>query len=260
VHLFDLPLLFVLVGLVLYCVLGGADFGAAFLDLTAGRGPEAEPVRTHTHESMAPVWEANHVWLIFCITVFWTAYPGAFGSIASTLAYALFAAGVGVVLRGASYALRTGWPEAEQRHGGKIDTVFELSSILTPFALGAAIGGIASGRVPFGNARGDLITSWLNPTSIAIGVLAVATGAYLAAVYLSGDATRRGDTDAAELFRTRAIAAWVGAGVIAVIGLIVLQNDAHALYRRMVDGPGLPALLVNLVAACVALWLILRRH
>jgi cytochrome d ubiquinol oxidase subunit II len=260
VHLYVLPLLFVLAGLVLYSVLGGADFGAAWWELTAGRGRGADRIREHAHGSMAPVWEANHVWLIFCITVFWTAYPGAFGSIASTLAYALFVAGLGVIFRGASYALRTGRADADQRHERVIDKVFEFSCVLTPFALGAAVGGIASGRVPYGNARGDLITSWLNPTSIAIGVLAVGTGAYLAAVYLSGDATRRGDIEVAERFRTRALASWVAAGVIAVVGLVVLHSDAHPLYARLVGGPGLPALLVNVAAALIALWLIVTRR
>jgi cytochrome d ubiquinol oxidase subunit II len=256
----ELPLLFVLAGLVFYTVLGGADFGAGWWELTAGRGRRGDQIREHAHESMAPVWEANHVWLLFAITVFWTAYPSAFGSIASTLAFALFVAGIGVILRGASYALRSGRADPNRRHERVIDTVFELSCVLTPFALGAAIGGIASRRVPYGNARGDMVTSWLNPTSVAVGVLAVATGAYLAAVYLSGDATRRGDTEAAERFRTRALASWLAVGVIAVAGLIVLHGDAHPLYRRLVAGPGLPALLVNLAAAFAAVWLIWTRR
>src|SRR6202165_4737781 len=103
-----LPLVFVLAGLALYTVLAGADFGAGFWQLFAGRGPHAERVREHAHHSMAPVWEANHVWLIFVLTVFWTSYPKAFGSIASTLAIPLFLAGIGIVFRGAAYALRVG--------------------------------------------------------------------------------------------------------------------------------------------------------
>src|SRR3954471_22374205 len=105
-HLYELPLVFALIGLALYGVLGGADFGAGFWQLTAGRGRSAERVREHAHDSMAPVWEANHVWLIFVLTVFWTAYPTAFGSIASTLSVPLFLAGIGVIFRGAAYALR----------------------------------------------------------------------------------------------------------------------------------------------------------
>src|SRR5213076_3216874 len=109
-------------------------------------------------------------------TVVWTAYPEAFGSIASTLSVPLFIAAVGIILRGAAYALRAG--TSAPRELRVIDTVFSLSSILTPFALGAAVGGIASLRVPVGNASGHLFSSWLNPTSILIGVLAVATAAY----------------------------------------------------------------------------------
>src|SRR5713101_4282209 len=103
-----LPLVFSLAGLGLYTVLAGADFGAGFWQLFAGRGMQAERVREHAHHSMAPVWEANHVWLIFVLTVFWTSYPTAFGSIASTLAAPLFIAAIGIIFRGAAYALRSG--------------------------------------------------------------------------------------------------------------------------------------------------------
>ena len=181
-----LPLVFVLCGLVLYAVLAGADFGAGVWQLLAGRGRRGKRVRDHAHHSMGPVWEANHVWLIFVLTIFWTAYPRAFGSIASTLAVPLFIAAIGIVFRGAAYALRAG--AASEREAAVIDTIFSLSSILTPFALGAAIGAIAIDRVPVGNAAGHLFSSWLNPTSILIGALAVSNGAYLAAVYLAADA------------------------------------------------------------------------
>src|ERR1700680_1960530 len=149
-----LPLVFVLAGVALYTVLGGADFGAGFWQLSAGRGERAEQIREHAHHSMGPVWEANHVWLIFVLTVFWTAYPRAFGSIASTLAVPLFIAAIGIIFRGTAYALRAG--AASDRESGVIDTIFSLSSILTPFALGAAIGAIATNRVPVGNAAGHL--------------------------------------------------------------------------------------------------------
>src|SRR3954454_23072661 len=204
-----LPLVFSLAGLALYTVLAGADFGAGFWQLFAGRGPHAERIREHAHHSMAPVWEANHVWLIFVLTVFWTAYPRAFGSIASTLALPLFIAALGIIFRGAAYALRSG--ASSPRESSLIDTIFSLSSILTPFALGAAIGGIATDRVPVGNATGHLVSSWLNPTSIFIGVLAVSNAAYLAAVYLAADAARLDDQALEREFRLRAL----GTGVVA---------------------------------------------
>src|ERR1700750_2494584 len=161
-----LPMVFVLAGLTLYMVLGGADFGAGLGHVRAGRGARAERVREHAHHAMGPVWEANHVWLIFVLTVFWTAYPRAFASIASTLGAVLLVAVLGIVLRGAAYALRAG--AATPRESAMIDTVFSLSSILAPFALGAAIGGIATDRVPVGNAAGHLFSSWLHPASMVL--------------------------------------------------------------------------------------------
>src|SRR3954454_23047476 len=107
-QLYELPLAFALAGLVLYTVIGGADFGAGFWQLVAGKGPRADQIRDHAHHAMAPVWEANHVWLVFVLTVVWTAYPAAFGSIASTLAIPLFVAGIGIILRGGAYAWRAG--------------------------------------------------------------------------------------------------------------------------------------------------------
>ncbi len=257
-HLYEIPLIFVLAGLVLYTVLGGADFGAGFWQLTAGGSERGERIRDHAHHSMATVWEANHVWLIFVLTVFWTAYPVAFGSIASTLCVALFIAGVGIIFRGAAYALRAG--TTSPREVRTVDTVSALSSILTPFALGAAVGGIASRRVPVGNATGNLITSWLNPTSILIGVLAVATSAYLAAVYLAADAARLGEADLEQRFRTRALGAGLAAGAIAVGGVVVLHSDAHPLYNQLLDGDGLPALIVSALAGLGTLGLVWRRR
>src|SRR6201992_214706 len=127
-HLYEIPLIFVLIGLVLYVVLAGADFGAGLWHLHAG--PRGERVRDHAYDSIGPVWEANHVWLIFVLTVTWTAYPTAFGSLASTLCVALLIAAIGIICRGAAYALRAGARVSEER---KIDTVLGISSIVSPF-------------------------------------------------------------------------------------------------------------------------------
>jgi len=258
VHLYELPLLFALIGLAFYTVLAGADFGAGWWELTAGRGREADSIRDHAHGAMGPVWEANHVWLIFVLTVVWTAYPVAFGSIASTLSIPLFIAAVGIIFRGTAYALRAG--ASTPRELRAIDTAFALSSILTPFALGAAVGGIASLRVPVGNAAGDPFSSWLNPTSLLIGVLAVATAAYLAAVFLCADAARLGETTLEQQFRTRALAAGLVSGAIALGGLAILRSDAPVLYHGLVEGRGLIGLLASIVAGIATLALVWRRR
>jgi cytochrome bd ubiquinol oxidase subunit II len=253
-----LPLVFVLAGVVLYAVLAGADLGAGFWQLFAGRGQHAEQIREHAHKSMAPVWEANHVWLIFVLTVFWTAYPAAFGSIASTLSVPLFLAGIGIVFRGAAYALRSG--ASTRRELSVIDTIFSASSILTPFALGAVVGAIATGSVPVGNAAGDQFSSWLGSTSILVGVLAVATSAYLAAVYLAADAARRNEQELERAFRVRALGAGVVAGAVALAGLVVLRGDARSLYDELVSGKALSAVIVSVLAGLATLVLVYRRR
>jgi cytochrome d ubiquinol oxidase subunit II len=223
--------------------------------LTAGRGPAAERLRDHAHHALAPVWEANHVWLLFAVTVSWTAYPRVFASVFSTLCAPLFLAAVGIIMRGAAYALRSGSPDRRA-----IDVLFAASSILTPFGLGAAVGGIASGRVPVGNAAGDLIDSWVNPTSIAVGTLAVAVSAYLAAVYLAADAARREAPGLAESFRARGIVSGVVAGALALASLAAMRSDAPRLYDRLAGGSGLAAVLVSAVAGVLALVMLVRRH
>ncbi len=250
----ELPMVFVLLGLVFYVVLGGADFGAAIWQALTGRGERGDALREHAHTAVGPVWEANHVWLIFVLTVTWTAYPAALGSLASTLSVALFVAGLGIIVRGAAYALRSG--TSDRREIGRIDAASAVSSVLTPFALGAAIGGLATGRVPYGNAKGDLLTSWLNPTSIFIGALAVAFCAYLAAVYLSADAARRDDADLVAAFRARALGAGAVAGVLSIAGLVVLHHDAYRLYHELVAGDGLPALIVSVLAGLATFGLV----
>src|SRR3954451_7284054 len=207
---------------------------------------------------MGPVWEANHVWLIFVLTVVWTAYPTAFGSIASTLSVPLFIAAVGIVFRGVAYALREG--ATGPRELSAIDTVFSISSGLTPFALGTAIGGIASGRVPVGNAAGGQFSSWLNPTSVLVGVLAVTTAAYLAAVFLCADATKLGDERLEEQFRRRALGAGIVAGVVAIAGLGVIASDADRIFHRLTTGAGLAGLVISLVAGVATLALVWRRQ
>jgi cytochrome bd ubiquinol oxidase subunit II len=250
-HLYDVPMVFILIGLTLYVVLGGADFGAAIWQLHRD-----DRVRDHAHDSMAPVWEANHVWLIFVLTVLWTAYPTAFGSIASTLSAALLLAGFGIIIRGAAYALRAGVETPGQAR--RIDAMSAVSSVMAPFFLGAAAGGIASGRVPVGNAAGDLFTSWFNPTGIVIGLIAVASSAYLAAVFLAADAARLGKDDLVPHFRTRALAAGAVSGALAVIGLIVLHSDAERLYHGLTQGDGLPALIVSVLAGLATVPLVWR--
>ena len=254
-----MPLLISWVALVLYTLLAGADFGAGLWQLTAGRGAHGRRLRDHAHHAMAPVWEANHVWLVLVLTVMWTAYPTVFGSVCSTLSIPIFLAAIGIVLRGLCYAVQGATEEPAERRF--IDTAFALSSILTPFMLGTVIGGIASGRVPVGNAKGDLVTSWVNPTSLVSGCLAVTVGAYLAAVFLAADARRHPGSGRLErAFRGRALIAGVAAGVLALVGLAVLAGDAPRILAGLSSGWGLAAALVSAVGGVTSLLLVRLRR
>jgi cytochrome d ubiquinol oxidase subunit II len=253
----ELPLLLALVGLAAYVVLGGADFGAGVWYMLLP-GERRRPLRDHSYHAMGPVWEANHVWLIFVLVVVWTAYPVAFGAIFSTLSVPLFAAALGIILRGACYALRG--VVSGRREERILGALFGVSSALTPFALGAAIGGLASGRVPVGNAAGDPFSSWLNPTSVLVGVLAIVTSAYLAAVWLTADAAREDKDDVADAFRRRALAAGAVAGAVAVAGLLVVRSDAERIYAGLTSGAGLVAVLASAGAGAATLRFVARRR
>jgi cytochrome d ubiquinol oxidase subunit II len=253
----EVPLLLALLGLAAYVVLGGADFGAGVWYL-ALRGRGKDRLRDHTYHAMGPVWEANHVWLIFVLVVVWTAYPKAFGSIASTLYVPLFVAALGIILRGTAYALRgqvTG-----PREEGVLGAIFGISSFVTPFALGTVVGAIASDRVPVGNAQGDPIDSWLNPTSLAVGVIAVVTSAYLAAVWLTADAERAGEEDLVEAFRRRALVAGAVAGAVALGALLVLHGDARRIFDGLTSGAGLIGVIGSALAGMATMFWVARRR
>jgi cytochrome bd ubiquinol oxidase subunit II len=247
-----------ILGLTAYAVLGGADFGAGLWDLTAGGAQRGGRARGLIQRSMSPVWEANHVWLIFVLVVLWTAFPVFFGSIMSTLYVPLALAAAGIILRGTAFAVRGQAATLNEARG--FGALFATSSVLVPFCFGAALGGIASGRVPVGNALGEPWESWLNPTSLLVGALAVVTGAYLAAVYLAGDAAKLGEADLESGFRARALGAGVLSGVIAIGGLAVLRSDARPLYDGLTSGGGLACVIVSGVFGALTLALVWSRR
>jgi len=244
-----------LAAVVAYALFGGADFGAGFWDLTAG-GPErgARP-RAVIERSIGPVWEANHVWLIFIFVVLWTAFPEAYASITLTLFVPLMIAALGIVLRGSSFAFRK--VVVTTRNRRLFGAAFAASSVLVPYCMGAIVGGIATGRVPPGGQAGDPVDSWINPTSVVGGVLAVAAAAYLSAVYLEWDARRLGQTDMVEYFRRRAVAAAVTVAVIAAAGSFVLHADADYLFDGLTTR-ALPVLILSGACGAGAVLLLVR--
>ena len=201
-----------------------------FWDLIAGGAKRGERPREVIDHAIAPVWEANHVWLIFVFVVLWTCFPEAYASITLTLFVPLTLAAFGIVLRGASFAFRKAVFRTRDRRN--FGAAFALSSVLVPYSLGTVVGGIASGRVPSGGKAGDPWDSWVNPTSVLGGVLAVTVAAYLAAFFLVRDAGRLSDDTMVAYFRRRAAAAGVAAGAVSVVGIFVLHARRRLRVRR----------------------------
>jgi cytochrome bd ubiquinol oxidase subunit II len=239
-----------------YAVFGGADFGAGFWDLVAGGAARGARPRALVDHSVGPVWEANHVWLVFALVVLWTAFPEAFASITLTVFVPLTLVALGIVLRGASFAFRKSLFRTSERR--VLGAIFAFSSVLVPYCMGAVAGAIASGRVPPGGEAGDPWSSWVNPTSIIGGLLAVTVGAYLAAVYLIWDARRLADDLMVEYFRRRAIATAIVAAVVALVGIFVLRSDSRYVFDGLTSR-ALPLVVLSVICGSGSLLLLLRQ-
>jgi len=231
-------------GATAYALFGGADFGGGFWDLVAGGAERGERPRALIQRSLTPVWEANHVWLIFILVVLWTAFPPAFSAVMTTLYVPIALAALGIVLRGSGFAFRKSIEGLSGRRAA--GATFAISSLLTPFFMGAVVGAIASGNVP-ADGNGAPFSSWLEPLPLLTGAMFVASGAYLAAVFLIGDARRAGDGEMQRYFAQRALAAAAVAGVAAAFGLVELHAEARYVFDRLTS-EGLP--LVILSALC----------
>jgi cytochrome d ubiquinol oxidase subunit II len=238
-------------GVTIYAIFGGADFGAGIWDLLArnktgraGARPyiSADRVRAQIDRSIGPVWEANHVWLIFVLVVLWTAFATAFSAIMTTLYIPLSLAALGIVLRGAGFAFRHALPGPVERPASR---VFGVASVLTPFFMGTVVGAIASGEVPAGG-DGDPTGSW-------IGFLPLVTGA----LFVVRDSGAVGDLELRDYFARRALVAAVIAGAAAVAGVIALHADGRYVYDGLTSWPGIALVILSGLCGLVALGLLL---
>lgn len=242
-------------GVVLYALFGGADFGSGFWDLTAGGARRGGRLRVLIDHSIGPVWEANHVWLIYILVFLWTAYPTVFAAVMTTCFVPMILALLGIVLRGANFAFRK--YSATVAQARVFGILFAGASLITPFFLGTVAGAVASGRVPI-EGRGDLVTSWLNPTSLLGGTIAVGVCVFLAGVFLAADAARAGDASLAEYLRTRAALAGVVTGAVAVAAIEPIRRDAPTLGDGL-TGRAAPLIVVSALGGIATIALVLRR-
>lgn len=237
-----------------YACAGGTDYGAGFWDLLAGGAERGKRPRWLIDHAMAPVWETNNVWLIFVLVVMWTGFPVLFQTVFTAMWLPLALAAVGLVLRGAGFALRK--PTRRLARRRVYGAAFAVSSVVTPFFLGAVVGGLATGRVaPGTKASAD---AWSNGTSVIAGLLTVAATAFLGAVFLTADARRFDAADLVGYFRLRA---WSSLGVIAVlavVGLVVTDDDARYVHDGLTSGIGLALVLAAAVGALATAGLLYR--
>ena len=237
---------------VLYAVFGGADFGSGVWDLTAGDDESGAPTRRLVDHAIGPVWEANHVWLIFVLVLLWTGFPDAYGALMREVAVPLWLAGLGIVTRGAGFAFRKYAPTL--RYARLAGVVFAASSLITPFFLGAIAGAVASGRVTLAGDVGPFEV-WVGPTSILGGVLAIATSTFLAGVLLAAEASSLDEHTLAAELRTKSLIGGVITGAIALAGIPVILSDAETLADGLL-GRGLPFILASAVAGLATMALL----
>ena len=251
----DVVALVLLLAITAYACGGGTDYGAGFWDLMAGGADRGERPRALIDYAMAPVWEANNVWLVFVLVVMWTGFPTLLAAVFSTVWIALVLGVFGLVLRGAGFAFRK--PTRRLASRRRYGAMFGISSILTPFFFAAAIGGVASGRVRV-DSRGDPVTSWLNPTSITFGVLTTAATAFIGAVFLQQDARRFAGAGLVEYFRRRALGSAAVMLLVGIAGLVVLRYDARYVFDGLLRGSGLAFVILALASAMVTVVLVAR--
>ncbi|MEP6653311.1 MAG: cytochrome d ubiquinol oxidase subunit II, partial [Myxococcales bacterium] len=231
--------------LVLYFLLGGADFGGGVWDLLA-TGPRRAAQRAAIEHALGPVWEPNHVWLILVIVVLFTAFPRAFAALATGLYVPLTLFLVGIVLRGSAFSFRAAdhHDDEGQRRWGRI---FAIASVIAPFLLGAMVATIAAG----GLASGAGGATWISPFSIACGVLSLTLAAFLAATYLTVEVT---EPELREDFRRRALVAGAAAGAVAGVAFLLARTQAPLIHAGLSKRPFTwPLHLVTGAAAAGAL-------
>jgi len=222
-----------------YALMGGADFGGGVWDLLAS-GPRRVEQRELIASSIAPIWEANHVWLIVVVVLLFTAFPAAYSTLGIVLHVPLTVMLVGIVLRGSAFVFRSygSRARAQRRRWG---VAFAIASVVTPLLLGMIIGAVASGEVATASRRVGVasfsavfIQPWLAPFPLSVGLFALVLFAFLAAVYLTIEAK---DEELRNDFRSRALIMAVMVAVSAATALVLSRWAAPRVAAGLTDAP-----------------------
>ena len=238
-----------------YALFGGADFGGGIWDLLAGNAERGAAPRELIDESITPVWEANHVWLVFILVLLWTAFPPAFAAIMTALFVPLSLSLLGIVLRGVGFAFRH---TAERLRMQQLTgALFAASSLIAPFFMGTVVGAVVTGQVPV-HAAGNVLAAWTSPTAILTGFLFVAACAYISAVLLVTEARQRRQKELVSYFSLRAIAAGVLTGALAGGTFAELSVSSPHVFAGL-TGRALPLVAISIAAGIAVLGMLWLR-
>ena len=248
-----------LVGLMIYAALGGADFGGGVWDLFA-TGPRRHVQRQAIARAMGPVWEANHVWLIFVIVVLFTCFPYGYGPIGIALFVPFHLALAGIMLRGAAFVFRAYARPSRETTAALPGTVFGIASVISPFLLGPGLRASSTQGGVRVNAEGTVspmgLSHWLSPYALGCGLLALSTCAYLAAVYLTVET----DGELREDFRLRAIVSGTTTAGLALLVLVFVRCEADWFFRQLVSPHSWPVLAAGLACFAASAWAVFGRR
>ena len=249
-----------LISLIIYMLTGGADFGGGIWDLFAA-GRRAKAQRSLIAHAIAPIWEANHVWLIVIVVLLFVAFPVAFAAISTALHIPLTLMLIGIVLRGTAFVFRTYDVQSDAIHR-RWSRLFAIASAITPVMLGITLGAVASGTIHIdvesGQVETDFISTWFAPFPFAIGFFTLTLCALLAAVYLTLETE---DTELREDFRRRALLAAVGVGAMAGLSFILSAEGAPTIRRGLGSAAwSIPFQILTGVVALWAIWTIWKRQ
>lgn len=247
--------------LIAYAVLGGADFGAGVWDMFAF-GTDAQHQHDLIDQALGPVWEANHVWIIFLVVGLFSSFPAPFAVLVTVLYIPLTLALFGIVLRGAGFVFRTHGLRSSQPAMRVWTRVFSFSSIITPFFLGLAAAAIAGGQIHVraGKIQSNLGAFWFTPFSLTIGFMAITLCATLAAIYLTVEAVNKRDIALADAFRWRGLISGALTAVLGALGLLLSSSEAPIIWNGML-AHAIPLVIATmLIGLATAVMLALRYY
>ncbi len=249
--------------LIAYAVLGGADFGAGIWDLLyIGNKNVGKRRHEFINHALGPVWEANHVWLIFLIVGLFTAFPSVFSTLSIVLFLPFTLALIGIVLRGAAFIFRVYGTRSDKFGAIVWGGVFSFASIITPFILGASAAAVASGHIHVTSAsvQADMTgATWFTPFAIVIGLMAVALCGVLSSVYLSVEAKQANDMALEQVFRLRAIVAGAVTAVLGALGLILSRTEAPLLWQGLL-AHAIPVVIITMLVGLATAATLFTRH